>query len=442
MPVMVLHRIARFVTKEFDVTFEFDQEFSCEIKDYLCEYLVKQFPDCKAHFVNNGLLVLSHAPVFGGGERPVRFVSIFTAGFTCKAVSKLNVNSKRNVGCVQRGEGSTGQSFLDIKAWIEKWLPEALYLENLDDLLQVCPETLISDADYIVDWLHSIGYGCAFHRKVNARDYGSFPLRVRLFFLAIYGQDPGDKRRLDIDMALAAMQLESDEFEASFSAYALPELVRTCDTKEAKLPIDRPFKYKAVHSELFDDIGLEWPLRTDYFPKLQHIDQRAKEVIAICNIMFPYKPEGLNLHREWLDFNLSVQLLLGKDMKSNPWRKGAFPTMTGSGQYVMRWGSPCEQTNALNVEAAEKKSYIVEFRQVDGLELFQMAGMDMKFYRNSSCVPSHEVASEMAGNCYSAFAAGPISIALLVGLADATVSPCEDCKDDVDSPEPHAVDSD
>ena len=175
MPVMVLHRIARFVTKEFDVTFEFDQEFSCEIKDYLCEYLVKQFPDCKAHFVDNGLLVLSHAPVFGGGQRPVRFVSIFTAGFTCKAVSKLNVNSKRNVGCVQRGEGSTGKSFLDIKAWIEKWLPEALYLENLDDLLQVCPETLISDADYIVDWLHSIGYGCAFHRKVNARDYGSFP---------------------------------------------------------------------------------------------------------------------------------------------------------------------------------------------------------------------------------------------------------------------------
>ena len=116
--------------------------------------------------------------------------------------------------------------------------------------------------------------------------------------------------------------------------------------------------------------------------------------------------------------------------------------MTGSGQYVMRWGSPCGQTNALDVEAAEKKSYIVEFRQVDGLELFQMAGMDMKFYRNSSCIPSHEVASEMAGNCYSAFAAGPISIALLVGLADATVSPCEDCKDGVDSPEPHAVDSD
>jgi hypothetical protein len=153
----------------------------------------------------------------------------------------------------------------------------------------------------------------------------------------------------------------------------------------------------------FGKIGMEWPPAADLWPSLQHLSTRAYEVAVYCNSAFPYQPYGQNdarFPKQFLDVNMSLTNLVGAEGTTNPWRE-IFPTMTGAGQYIMREGVP-SKTGDHDLDVLGEMSYDLRIRQIDGMELFQLAGFALP-YLECAC-PDHKTLTSMAGNAFSAFA--------------------------------------
>lgn len=172
--------------------------------------------------------------------------------------------------------------------------------------------------------------------------------------------------------------------------------------------VDREYKYKTDHMELFDNARMPWPPKV-HIPTLAHLDQRALEVVVYCNEQFPFDMAFQGA--EYMDFNPSLARLVGRDGTTNPWSRG-MPTLVGSGQYAYR---------RAHVDPIDG-SVQVKVEQLDGLELLQAIGFDQSYMHGPAA--SHEVCSSMAGNAFSAFALGPLVIGMLqavmpIGAAEA-----------------------
>ena len=118
---------------------------------------------------------------------------------------------------------------------------------------------------------------------------------------------------------------------------------------------------------------------------------------------------------QFLDANFSLKRLAADGTAStNPWRSNMLPCLTGSGQYIMRWRSKVQPD--FDGSASLASSGEVQLRQVDGVELLQVIGLDVSYFYNN--VPTHKLATSFAGNAFSGFAMIPILTAVA-----ATVTP-------------------
>ena len=144
----------------------------------------------------------------------------------------------------------------------------------------------------------------------------------------------------------------------------------------------KDMEYKKDHIHLFDEARLDWP--APRFPSqgkyCRHLDQRAFEIVHYANSVWPYScpPDG-SFVPEFLDCNFSLPRLAPDGLRSSlPWRRDMMSTMTGSGQYIMRWAEVTDDGQDLErgtVESAcEPVRHEVFVRQLDGLELMALMG--------------------------------------------------------------------
>jgi hypothetical protein len=142
---------------------------------------------------------------------------------------------------------------------------------------------------------------------------------------------------------------------------------------------------------------------------------RLQKVVVWCNIAVPYECDddpAARFPREFIDANQPLVRLVGPEGTTNPWTK-QFPTMTGSGQYVMRWAVPSGTPSGF-----DDTGFDVCIRQLDGMELFQIAGFDLSYVHGA--IPDNDLLSSMAGNAFSAFAVGACMVAVFSQLTIGT----------------------
>ena len=173
--------------------------FQCEIDPAKQEWLKEQFPNCK--FLFGDASALSKAKAFdikSGSYVQVPYVDVLLAGFSCKSRGKLNCNSASNKNCVREGREETGLTFQYVQNFIAFKRPRLVVLENVVELQE---GGLDSDLQYIVDTFEKINYkGCAI--EMEARDYGSFSQRKRLYFVFFLGADVSR-----VDVARSAIEV-------------------------------------------------------------------------------------------------------------------------------------------------------------------------------------------------------------------------------------------
>lgn len=431
--VMLLEWMFDFWNEAYGVRLRMRQRFATEKNADVQRFLLQQFPDCEALIPDVEHLGSKWAPTIGlehintketGRLIIMPGVHIYIAGFVCRARSRLNGKSHQNKGCVEAGTASTGRSFKAVIDYVVKHRPRAVVLENLETLLETA-EDGSCDGDYIIRFLQDLGYKArAF--CIDARLYGSVPRRDRVFWVALITDDP-----TRMDLLASIIEATRIGTVGTIFDYLLDDSCRqVSNTSPSGTDPDKDYLFKDEHMRLFDCLGLAWPPARGILESLDHLDQRPYEVSIYVHTAFPHKPE-LDTQKpvrvEYFDVNQTLGRLCGPEGEQNPWTT-TFPTLTGSGQYVMRYaedihfGSGC----------FDDPEFSLVYRHVDGLELLQLIGWPMDEIRGD--FPSHSVGSSMAGNAFSGFAVGPVLMGVMACIdlrapdvsAEQEVQSCEE----------------
>ena len=206
---------------------------------------------------------------------------------------------------------------------------------------------------------------------------------------------------------------------------------RVRDQDEFKDYSGKEMEYKTDHIRLFDEAKLVWP--APRFPSkgiyCRHLDQRAFEVVHYANSVWPYScpPDG-SFVPEFLDCNFSLSpLAVDGPRSASPWRRDMMSTITGFGQYIMRWAElteDCQGPERGTVESAcAPVRHEVLLRQLEGRELMALMGYATEYITPLN-MPCHKLASSFAGNAFSAFAILPAIIGIMATVEpDAKLAP-------------------
>jgi len=306
-----------------------------------------------------------------------------------------------NLGCVQRQEGSTGESFKTALDHTFEHRPAAGAFENHVRLNRVWPATGISDAEYVESELQKNGFS-VLRTALQATKAGSKTRRERLWWLYLEGANRAEDLRI-MHRMLEALKIEDEE---PWEPYMLPPELRQCD-RVCPREWQAFSSYKDDHIRFFDQQKLPWPAPRDTFgSELAHLDQRAFEVCVYADATIPWNSETPGA-RQFMDASFSITRLCGDNgIPWNPWSPDVPPLRT-AGKYIMRTA----ERLPLSHGSTTKGVWRTHLRQLDGLELMQLLGFDLRYFADDN-FPTHQLATSFAGNAFNAFQVAQVLTAL------------------------------
>ncbi len=268
--VIVLNTLIKYWAKMYGVHFEIIYAFSCESSPPKQEFLQSQFRPLLLFADAAELDKLMALDVVSNEKKLVPWVNVVIAGFPCVSRSAANVNAAANVGCVERGEGATGEGFQFILNYIDNCDPDMVVLENLKALTQPNePEMFTSpmekdksaaprgsaarkqrpsngggrtgggvceasDADYVLNALRSRNFW-AKYVVFEARDHGSHLGRARCYFGGVKHLSPSPPGAADA--ALTQVLLAT-----AIPASSASDVIITDPEQRAKLELCLPVR--------------------------------------------------------------------------------------------------------------------------------------------------------------------------------------------------------
>ena len=402
--LLVLDVLEEQFQEHFDVRLKFKHLFAVEIDLRKQEFLRSQWPETELMFEDVADLNWDSAlDVISGRNKIIPHVDLFAAGFSCTARNRLNVHSKQNKDGLQRDAAdATAMTWRGVRTYIQKGRPKLVLLENVTELDQ--SDTDVSDASYILDFLRSEGYTAATVR-LQARDHGSFPSRLRLYFLAVQGLGRSPGTFLDV---VRSMRIEE---KAPLSRYLLPVFAGATpqpeadDILEAKKRRVENCKFRDQHCELFRKHGLQWPVVKSKLPakfakELHMLTERSADVAFFCEFVWPWEDGNDKREPQFLDVHMSLPFLVNTENRTSPW-KTVLGCLAGSTRIWMRLASLED---------------VLEHRLITGTEAMQFIGWDVSFFKTMPMPGNRseqDLLMSMAGNAYSGFALAPALMALL-----------------------------
>ena len=133
--------------------------WSCESMDWKRRWIQtnmcpsKIFTDCTT--LHQGIAYED----ISGKQQTVDPVFVFAAGFSCRSVSLLNMRRREHATCIKEAKGTTGITWAGCLAYISRWLPVCLFLENVMGLARMSRETKRRDnLEHILSSLRNLGY--------------------------------------------------------------------------------------------------------------------------------------------------------------------------------------------------------------------------------------------------------------------------------------------
>jgi len=331
------------------------------------------------------------------------------AGFPCTSKSKANPKRAQNKGCLRAGVAATGEGFAMVKKYAQEMSPWMITLENVSEL--VLGDAGQTDADFIVESLEECGFWTKYF-SFDAADFGSFSTRTRTYWQGVRCSGVDEGVATQLHRLLVALRLDADMlglerflvFDEKDRSRIMEEFYPDPVSRKPRVLYDPLFKDE--HNAFFRAANMQWP------PDLSKLDQhkykfggypqRPCELMFFLDRVFPApqdKVEQNGVIREFCDVGQGMKRLLrclpDQDKEwANPWQE-RMPTITGHALMAMR-------TTSVGGS--------IEVRVVEGFELMAVAGWDMSFYQQQACVPHGAVLTSLAGNAFSAFAAGPMAM--------------------------------
>ena len=160
----------------------FQLVFECEIDEERQEWLCEQFPDCEILFKDASQLNNPRAECVKAGDYiAVPAVEVLLAGPMCSDRTPANRQSAGAKGCVQAAKGRTGSTFGYALDYVRAKRPQLVIMENVKELHE--SGVVGNDADWVVSKFEEMRYQ-AKHTTMQAREYGSFPKLLRMYFVA------------------------------------------------------------------------------------------------------------------------------------------------------------------------------------------------------------------------------------------------------------------
>lgn len=319
-------------------------------------------------------------------------------------------------GCVQRGEGSTGSTYMGIRNFLERSRPLVSILENVVELSEKTEDmSAESDLEFIIQDLDSIGFQTRCFR-FNATAYGSRCDRERLYFVVVDCRPGVASQRMFSLMAnvLNAMKTEP----ASFDDFIIPD-----DALGDWAPPQEPPKSKRSreneawvdrHMDIYREYDVYWPpqLSSEMSAVLNMWGERAAQVGHFLHAMFP---PG-DAQWQFVDLNHTLERTLrfppapGKPLHC-PWRYTC-PTLTSMSKILIR------RQTALPGGA-------LVLRALHPLEAFRLMGWDLPWWTKPlwSADVTPELLTNMAGNAFSGYAVTPVLIAALGSVGARLLEP-------------------
>jgi site-specific DNA-cytosine methylase len=328
-------------------------------------------------------------------------------GFSCQSISNANNASSENVGCVQDGLGKTGCAFKDTQDVIAAHRPERCFGENLKNLEIATPQHQCSnDAIYVKEWFRKMGYWSESY-ICKAADSGSGADRCRWLLFCVRGDVKSIARLLYIEQVLGRIRvppIDDDAFEVGGD-----EIAQRRPIQQVTKKIKADATYLEVHAQAFGEKGIAWPPSLNDFKEalgtsLNDLGGRSLEVVYYIHKAHPPKvTEDKKTMVQWIDVNQSLERLCGPKFEKNPW-SDRIMTVTTKMLLVKRG----------TIKTGDGVSFS-QFKLMDGVELMQLMGFDISYFKTDKPLPSNALATQMAGNAFSGFMLGAFHIATTCG---------------------------
>jgi len=413
-----LGALSNYWQSAFGLQVGFPCAFKCEADPRKREFLRSQF-DAKIIFEKvEDLLNQRAVNTIDGSCQFVPYSRGFASGFSCTSRSSASVHASRNVNCVQRGTEATGLTYRACADYVFRSGQEIAILENVAKLEEKGDGDL-SDAEYIVMDFTQHDYACV-PIKFDAACYGSWPHRLRLYFVAIKGNTELNRARLrQMQAWLSCMAIgpgaaedvimTESELEAWYGTRGSPPAKRTRQDDTLK---DRAFKME--HMEIFAAAGVTWPptfSKYDGAIDYRGMSNRMKECAYFYHEAFPTQADELG---DWVAVNLNESL--GRTMGypaqaegrlKNPWVRPQLGTLTGSSRWCVR-----RQQTATSVP---------QIRLLTGVEAMRCIGWDLSFWAqlghaNLPAAVDDDLLTNMAGNAFSAYRFCPVAACVMAAF--------------------------
>ncbi|KAI0701486.1 hypothetical protein BC835DRAFT_1303658 [Cytidiella melzeri] len=168
-PLLSLEEARRAIKTLWDLDFQFEHVFSCEIEPFKQAYIERNFSP-PLLFRDVCELGSAHAHTAYGSLAPVPGdVDLLIAGTSCVDYSNLN-NEKQDID----GHGESGRTFRGMLDWVDQHRPPLVILEN------VCSAPWTK----VVEYFRQKGYAAQFAR-VDTKNYYIPHTRTRVYLLAV-----------------------------------------------------------------------------------------------------------------------------------------------------------------------------------------------------------------------------------------------------------------
>lgn len=168
-PLLALDLIKRSIKDRFDLDFEMEHVFSCEIEPFKQAYIERNFSP-PLLFRDVCELGQTHAHTAYGALAPVPGdVDMLIAGTSCVDYSNLN-NEKQDIDA----QGESGRTFRGMLNWVRRHRPPIVILEN------VCG----APWDRVTKYFAEVNYSAKFMR-VDTKNFYIPHTRTRVYLLAV-----------------------------------------------------------------------------------------------------------------------------------------------------------------------------------------------------------------------------------------------------------------
>ncbi|CAK0832376.1 unnamed protein product, partial [Prorocentrum cordatum] len=380
--------------------------FACEKKKVAQAFLqVMHDPTTMCLFADAGDLRHGKAfDIISSQQKPVPGVSWVLIGFCCQSVSLCNINSADACVTIRKGDKKTGQTFKDSLAYIARFRPALLTLENVTAIDNKSDDGTDNNLDEIVIALHNLGYA-VLTLRLDARDHGVPQRRNRQWILGflmkltpLTKQDQTDAgpmltncKRIIYSVMANPMDIDKFLLEEGSAELALFQGRRADISISERAPAQGKAKapsWPEKHREAFRTRNLTYPPVIDCLygertvKNLGFMPKRSQECVVFMDLTLGPIREGEP--EEIIDVNQSISRI---------------PRCTGS--------CPCITPNALLWLRKRQ-------RLLEGPEIFALQGMP--WFSNTmlaSTFPRPGVYTNLGGNAYNAYNVMAIGIGML-----------------------------